>query len=96
MDTSPGTLRLDIWLWRARFFRTRALAGAQIRSRGVRVSRAGQTRRVDKPGTAIAVGDVVTFSQGAHIRSVEVLAFGTRRGPPAEAAALYASVETET
>lgn len=93
-DEGP-TLRLDVWLWRARFFRTRALSGEHVRSAGVRLSRSGQTRRVDKPGTAISVGDVVTLARGAHISTVEVLDLGTRRGPASEAAGLYRTLETD-
>ena len=93
--SETGTLRLDVWLWRARFFRTRALSGAHVRGKGVRLSRGGQTRRVDKPGTAISIGDVVTLARGAHISSVEVLDLGTRRGAAEEAQALYRPLETD-
>lgn len=90
-----ATLRLDVWLWRARFFKTRTLSGSHVRSSGVRLSRNGQTRRIDKPGTPICAGDVVTLARGAHITTVEVLDLGTRRGPPDEAAALYRTLETD-
>ena len=49
--TDTPSLRLDVWLWRARFFKTRALSGAHIRKRGARITRNGLTRRVNKPGT---------------------------------------------
>lgn len=88
-------LRVDIWLWRARFYKTRALAGAQIKKRGVRITRHGQTRRTDKPGSTVCSGDVVTFGRSPHIRTVEVLELGARRGPASEAAALYREVEDE-
>ncbi|RCL90201.1 RNA-binding S4 domain-containing protein [Hyphomonas sp.] len=94
--TDTPTLRLDVWLWRTRFFKTRALSGTYIRKRGVRLTRNGQTRRVNKPGAAIYVGDVVTLARGAHIRTVEVLDLGTRRGPAEEAAAMYTTLETDT
>jgi ribosome-associated heat shock protein Hsp15 len=94
--TDTPTLRLDVWLWRARFFKTRALSGSHVRKRGVRLTRHGQTRRVNKPGTAICGGDVVTLARGAHIRTVEVLHLGTRRGPAEEAASLYRTLETDT
>ena len=87
-------VRLDIWLWRARFFRTRGLATDHVKRKGARLSRAGQTRRTDKPGTAISVGDVVTFGRGEHIRTVEILALGMRRGPAEEAQALYRLLES--
>ena len=71
--TETPTLRLDVWLWRARFFKTRALSGAHIRKRGIRLTRNGQTRRVNKPGATIAVADIVTMALGGHIKAVEVL-----------------------
>jgi len=90
------TLRVDVWLWRARFFKTRTLAADHIRGRGLRLSHNGQTRRIDKPGQVIAPGDVVTLARGAHITSLEILDLGTRRGPPAEAQALYRLLEGGT
>lgn len=89
----PADVRIDVWLWRARFFRTRALSAEHVRSSGVRLTHAGQTRRTDKPGANIAVGDIVTFGKGENILSVEVLDLGTRRGPAAEARALYRVLE---
>lgn len=93
--SEEGSLRLDIWLWRARFFKTRALSTAHIRSHGVRLSHLGQTRRIDKPGTPIIIGDVVTFGKGGHIYCVEILDLGERRGPADEAKALYRPLETD-
>lgn len=90
-----GALRLDVWLWRARFFKTRALSTAHVRGHGVRLSHLGQTRKTDKPGTQVAVGDVVTFGKAGRIYSVEVLDLGERRGPAEEAQALYRPLETD-
>lgn len=90
-----ASLRLDIWLWRARFFKTRALSTAHIKGHGVRLSHAGQTRKTDKPGAGLTVGDVVTFGKAGRIYSVEVLDLGDRRGPAEEARALYRPLEAE-
>lgn len=90
-----ASLRLDIWLWRARFFKTRALSTAYIKGHGVRLSHLGQTRKTDKPGTDLTVGDVVTFGKAGRIYSVEVLDLGDRRGPAEEARALYRPLEAE-
>ncbi|MFN4185202.1 MAG: RNA-binding S4 domain-containing protein [Hyphomonas sp.] len=90
-----GSLRLDIWLWRARFFKTRALATAYVRGHGARLSHLGQTRKTDKPGALVIVGDVVTFGKAGRIYSVEVLGLGERRGPAEEARALYRPLEAE-
>ncbi|QYJ02368.1 RNA-binding S4 domain-containing protein [Thalassovita mediterranea] len=82
-------LRLDIWLWRARFFKTRALATAHVTGKGVRLSRNGQLRKVTKPGFRILPGDIVSFPRGGQIVSVRVLDHGERRGPASEARELY-------
>jgi ribosome-associated heat shock protein Hsp15 len=90
-----GTLRLDVWLWRARFFKTRALSSGHVRGYGVRLAHLGQIRRTDKPGAQVAVGDVVTFGKGEHIYSVEVLDLGERRGTADQAKTLYRALEAE-
>lgn len=78
-------IRIDRWLWQARFFKTRA-AASRLCARGrVRVD----GRVIAKAHYAIRAGDVLTFPQARRIRVVRVLALGTRRGPAAEAAALY-------
>jgi len=87
------SVRADVWLWRARFFRTRALSTAFVRKSGLRLSHGGLTRRTDKPGASLAVGDIVTFGKGADILSLEVLGLGTRRGPAQEARTLFRPLE---
>lgn len=82
-------LRLDKWLWQARFFKTRHLAADIIESGHCRVN----GNRTQKAGHAIGEGDVLTFAQGARIRVVRVSAVGTRRGPAAEAQALYVDLD---
>jgi len=78
-------LRVDKWLWHARFFKTRSLAAKAVTGQGLRVN--GQ--RVTKASTMIKPGDVLTFAQGEHIKVARVLALGTRRGPAPEARMLY-------
>lgn len=82
-------LRLDKWLWFARFAKTRSLA-AKLCGSGL-VSVGGAT--VAKPGHLVRPGDVVTVEHGRTVRRVTVLALGNRRGPPAEARLLYAEPE---
>ena len=94
-ETPLETARLDVWLWRARFFKTRALAGKAVEKRGVRLTRFGQTRRTSKSGAGVAVGDTLTFTEGSHIEVVEVLGLGERRGPASEAQGLYRSQDTD-
>lgn len=90
------TTRLDIWLWRARFFKTRGLSATHITRHGVRMTRNGQTRKVTKPGANVLAGDIVTFGRSVHIRTVSILALGTRRGPASEAALLYEDIKEGT
>ncbi|KAJ55266.1 tRNA synthetase RNA-binding protein [Actibacterium mucosum KCTC 23349] len=79
------TIRLDKWLWYARFYKTRSLATKQVSGGHVRVN----GTKVDKPATKVGPGDTLTFAQGREIRVVRVIALGERRGPAPEAQALY-------
>ena len=78
-------LRVDKWLWHARFFKTRTLAAKIVSGGHVRVN----SDKISKPAYSIVVGDVLTFAQGNHIRVIEVLGLGERRGPAPEAQTLY-------
>ena len=78
-------LRIDKWLWHARFFKTRGLAADLVLAGRLRRNGA----RLTKPGKQVGPGDTLTFPQGDRIRVVRVIAVGTRRGPSAEAEALY-------
>ena len=78
-------LRADKWLWYARFFRTRGLATKACNAGKLRISGA----LVSKAHDGVKPGDVLTFPQGRHVRVVKVLALAQRRGPAAEAQALY-------
>ena len=81
-------LRLDKWLWQARFCKTRALATRLIAGGGLRLDGAVMT----KPHRAARPGQVLTFSQGARVRVIEIKELGSRRGPASEAASLYADL----
>jgi ribosome-associated heat shock protein Hsp15 len=81
--------RIDVWLWRARFFKTRSLAARIVEDRGVRLARGGARTPIDKPSRAVRRGDVLTFAQGPRWLVVKVEALGDRRGPATEARALY-------
>lgn len=86
---AADSARLDVWLWRARLARTRALAAELVERQGVRVDRSGLVRKVTKPGATLAIGDVLTLRQGQRLLTVQVRALGERRGPGAEARTLY-------
>ena len=85
----PARLRLDKWLWFARFFKSRSLAAKQVGGGRVRVN----GERVEKPAFTITPGDVLTFSQDRQVRVIRVEALGERRGPAPEAQALYTDLE---
>ncbi|MEM8536269.1 MAG: RNA-binding S4 domain-containing protein [Pseudomonadota bacterium] len=85
MNDSRQTIRLDKWLWHARFFKSRSLAAGVVSAGKVRVDR----QPVSKPSRSVGPGDVLTFVQARETRVVRVLACGERRGPAPEAQALY-------
>ena len=78
-------IRLDKWLWQARFFKTRTLAASVVSAGKLRLNGVHQS----KPAKTVGPGDVLTFAQGEVIRVVKVLACGDRRGPAPEAHLLY-------
>ncbi len=82
---APPKLRLDKWLWQARFFKNRAIAAGMVEAGRCRIN--GQ--RSSKPGHAVQIGDVLTFTQAREVRVVRVTALGQRRGPAFEAQELY-------
>jgi ribosome-associated heat shock protein Hsp15 len=89
---SAAGCRIDLWLWRARFAKTRALAAAMVESGAVRLSHQGRQMRLDKPSRCVHVGDGLVFALGGRLFDLRVEALGERRGPPEEARALYALV----
>lgn len=78
------SVRLDRWLWAARFFKTRALAAAAIAGGKVQVN---GTRA--KPAKHLQVGDELRVRVGPYEWLVAVRALSERRGPPKAAQALY-------
>ena len=82
--------RLDKWLWHARLVKSRSLAATLIEEGCIRVNR----QRVLKAATCVKCGDVLTASLHGHVRVIQILAVGHRRGPPAEAQALYSELTT--
>lgn len=83
--SETDNLRIDKWLWYARFFKTRGLAAKTVAGGKLRLAGAVTTKAHQK----VRPGDVLTFPQGPHIRVVKILALGTRRGPAPEAQGLY-------
>ena len=88
---TTDAIRLDKWLWQARFFKSRALASRLCAAGRVRIDGV----KVEKAHFAVRPGQVLTFPQGRRIRVVRVLALGTRRGPAKEAARLFEDLSDE-
>jgi ribosome-associated heat shock protein Hsp15 len=78
-------MRVDKWLWHARFFKTRTLATKLAAAGNVRVNGVKQTRA----SANVKAGDVLTFPLNKYVRLIEVVSLSVRRGPAVEAQALY-------
>jgi len=85
--------RIDVWLWRARFFKTRSLAARIVEDGGVRLVRGESRAPVEKPSRAVRCGDVLMFAQGSRWLAVKDEAQGERRGPAPEARGLYSVLD---
>lgn len=81
--------RADVWLHRARIFKSRAIAGGAIAVGAVRLQRAGAVRRLEKPAELVGPGDALLIALPRGLRMIRILALGARRGPPGEARLLY-------
>ena len=85
--------RIDLWLWRARFARTRSVAADMVERGLIRLTHHGVQTRLDKPSRSVHPGDDLLFAQGGRLIAVRVVQLGERRGPPEEARALYAALD---
>lgn len=82
-DTAPS-VRFDLWLWAARFFKTRALAKQAIEAGRARVD-----GNACKPSRAIRIGDRLQVERGEERFEIEVRGLSEKRGPAPAAQALY-------
>lgn len=88
-ESLRASCRIDVWLWRARFAKTRSLAAAMVESGAVRLTHNGAQTRLDKPSRTVHVGDGLVFALGGRLIDLRVEALGERRGPAEEARGLY-------
>jgi ribosome-associated heat shock protein Hsp15 len=88
-DPQGPTLRIDKWLWFARFCKSRTIAADLAKSGKMRVS----GTKVHKANHGVRTGDVLTFPLGRHIRVIRIVALGERRGPAPEARALFEDLD---
>ncbi len=78
-------IRIDKWLWQARFFKTRGLAAKLVKSGKLRINGSS----VSKPARNVSVADILTFPKEDDTRVIKIYELGRRRGPAPEAQALY-------
>ncbi|UCH46949.1 MAG: RNA-binding protein [Betaproteobacteria bacterium] len=88
MSTELASVRLDKWLWAARFFKTRSIAAAA--AGGGKVTLNGERTKPAKP---VKVGDQLVVRSGTFEWTITVVALSERRGPAAEAQGLYQESE---
>lgn len=82
--TETGKLRLDKWLWAARFYKTRSLATQEIGKGRVLVN-----EQPAKPSREVSAGDMVSIRKGESVTHVQVVAISAVRGPAPVARQLY-------
>ena len=78
-------IRLDIWLWYARFYKSRSLSSKAILSGKLRVN----SIKIIKPASKVKINDVLTINHVNTVRIIQIQSIGARRGPASEAQALY-------
>ncbi len=84
----PAEVRLDKWLWAARFFKTRSLATASVQGGHVHLNGART-----KPGRVLRAGERLEITKGEARFEVIVLALSDKRGPASVAQTLYRQTE---
>jgi len=87
--------RIDLWLFRARFAKTRAAAARLVNEGGVRLVRSDIGRRLEKASSELEIGDALVLPHRGALRAIRILALPARRGPAAEARALYAELDAD-
>jgi len=89
LDGKIEKVRIDKWLWWARFFKTRSLSAKKISNGAVRVN----SCRVLKPSAEITLDDVLTLKQGKVVRVIRVVSLGQRRENYEKAKKMYEYIE---
>ena len=78
-------IRLDTWLWYARFYKSRSLSSKAVLGGKLRVN----SNKIIKPASRIKINDVLTINYINMVRIIQVQSLGSRRGPASEAQKLY-------
>ena len=89
--SDSGKVRLDRWLWAARFFKTRAQAKSAIEGGKVHINQQGDSSRQNRPKVSkeIAIGDILTIRRGDLPETVLVKGLAEKRGSAKVAATLF-------
>ena len=88
MNNSDSRLRIDKWLWAARFYKTRQLAIKALNNSQITLNRA-----VLKPASMVQAGDVIKIKKGTHETEITILLISSQRGPAKIAQTLYAETQ---
>ena len=78
-------IRLDTWLWYARFYKSRSLSSKAILSGKLRLN----SNKIIKPASKVKINDLLTINHINMVRIIQVQSLGSRRGPASEAQTLY-------
>ena len=78
-------IRLDTWLWYARFYKSRSMSSKAILSGKLRVN----ANKIIKPASKVKINDILTINHVNMVRIIKVQSLGARRGPASEAQTLY-------
>ena len=78
-------IRLDTWLWYARFYKSRSLSSKAILNGKLRIN----SNKITKPATKVKTNDVLTLNYVNEIRIIQIQSLSSRRGPASEAQSLY-------
>ena len=87
-DHGPSQ-RCDVWLFRTRLFKSRALAGQMVEKGAVRIDRGGKVVRLTKPSAPVRVGDQLVIRRGSEPFRLIINDLPGRRGPAVEAQSCY-------
>jgi len=88
LDKSPNKVRIDKWLWAARFFKTRQLSVKALKNGKVSLN-----NQNCKPASTVKVGDLLLVKRGYHEMQIEILELSENRGPAIIAQTLYSETE---
>ena len=95
MNEATDACRIDVWLWRARFCKTRGLAARMVAEGCVAITRGRAFVLLDKPSRMVRPGDDLALTLGDRRTRLRIVALGERRGPAPEARELYRFADAE-